>query len=130
MRLSDIAKRMIKVICIFLLLLIAASAAYYRSIAFLPFAAGASLGVALNVLKVILLDRAVSKAVRMEKERAGNYIRIQHFLRFLLTGGVLVAAALLPFISIWGAAAGICTLQIALFFAKRSGDAKPAKDTP
>ena len=123
MRLSDIAKRMMRVIGVLLLLLVAASAVYYRSLDFLPFALGALLGVALNVAKILLLDRSVSRITHMEKEGAGNYIRFQHFFRFLLTGLVLLLAALVPFINIWGAAAGIFTLQIAVFFAKRSSDA-------
>jgi len=119
MRLSDIAKRMTTVMGALLLLLVAASAVYYRTMAFLPFAFGASLGVALNVVKIIMLDRTVGKALQMEQKGAGNYIRIQHFVRFLLTGAVFLLAALVPQISIWGAAAGICTLQIAVFFTKR-----------
>jgi len=130
MRLSDIAKRMMAVMGAMLLLLIAASAVYYRSMAFLPFALGALLGVALNALKVRMLDRAVGKAVDMDGARAGGYIRGQHFLRFLLTGLVFVLAALVPFISLWGAAAGVLTLQVALFFLKRFPDGKPgANDT-
>ena len=119
MRLSDIAKRMMAVMGISLLVLVAASAAYYRSLDFLPFALGTLLGVALNLFKIRLLDRTVDRAMHMEKERAGNYIRFQHFLRFLLTGLLFLLAVLVPFISLWGTAAGICTLQIAVFFAKR-----------
>jgi len=124
MGLSAIAKRVLAVMGAMLLLLIAASAAYYRSLDFLPFALGALLGVALNVVKVLMLDKTVNRAVQMEKARAGNYIRIQLFLRYVLTGLVFLAAALIPFINIWGAAIGVCTLQIALFFAKRLPDGK------
>ena len=120
MRVSALAKRMIITICISLPVLVAASAVYYRSFSFLPFALGALLGAATNVLKIILLDRAVEKLVDMEEEKAKNYVRIQHFLRYILTGAVLVLAAVVPFISIWGAAAGILTYQVALFSMKRS----------
>ncbi|MCL2812358.1 MAG: hypothetical protein FWD25_10810 [Clostridia bacterium] len=116
---SDIAKRMLLVVGALWLLLVAASAIYYRSMDFLPFALGALLGVALNVVKILMLDRAVKNAVRMDEVRAGGYIRLQHFLRLMLTGLVFVLAALVPFISLWGAAAGVLTLQVALFFAKR-----------
>jgi len=119
MGLSDIAKRMLLVVGALWLLLVAASAIYYRSMDFLPFALGALLGVALNVVKILMLDRAVKNAVRMDEVRAGGYIRLQHFLRLMLTGLVFVLAALVPFISLWGAAAGVLTLQVALFFAKR-----------
>ena len=116
---SDIAKRMLLVVGALWLLLVGASAAYYRSRDFLPFALGALLGVALNVAKILMLDRVVKNAVRMDEARAGGYIRLQHFLRLMLTGLVFVLAALVPFISLWGAAAGVLTLQVALFFAKR-----------
>ena len=116
---SDIAKRMMLVVGALWLALVAASAAYYRSMDCLPFALGSLLGVALNVLKIVMLDRAVRRAVQMEEASAGGYVRMQHFLRFLLTGVVFLAAALVPFLSLWGAAAGVLTLQVALFFAKR-----------
>jgi len=120
MQLSDTAKRMTVVIGVSLLLPIAASIAYYRSFAFLPFALGALLGAALNILKVILLDHTVKRVIAMGQKNAENYVRFQHFLRFLLTGLLFGASAFLPFINIWGTAAGICTMQIAVFFAKRS----------
>ena len=128
MPLSDIAKRMTAVIGVSLLLPIAASIAYYRSFAFLPFAFGVLLGAALNVLKVVMLDRTVKRVIDMGKKNAENYVRFQHFLRFLLTGLAFLAAAFLPFINIWGTAAGICTMQIAILFTKRSHDGKKKTD--
>ena len=71
-----------------------------------------------------MLDRAVGKAVQMQQGKVSNYIRLQHFARFLLTGAVFALAALVPFLNIWGAAAGILTLQFAVFFAKRFPDGK------
>jgi len=131
MKLSDIAKRMILVIGISFLVLIAAGIAYYRSFAFLPFALGAFLGTALNVYKVIMLDRTVKKVAGMEKEKAGNYVTVQRFLRFLLTGIILVLSALLTFINVWGAAAGVLTFQIAAFFIKNFNghDENPNEET-
>lgn len=107
---------------ILLLLLFAIGIAYYRSLAFFPFALGAALGVAASALKVVMLDRAIKKAVKMEATAAGNYIGIQNFLRLLLTGLALVLSAVLPFINIWGAAAGVISLQVALYFVKNSGN--------
>jgi len=115
---SEIAKRMMTVVCILFLLLIAASIVYYRSTAFLPFALGCLLGTALNVVKIILLDRTVGKMVHMAKEDAANYARLQHFVRYLLTGLIFLASALISFISIWGTAAGIFTFQIAMYLTK------------
>ena len=45
----------------------------------------------------------------------GAYGGGQYFVRFLLTGAVLVLAARSEYISLWGAIAGIFTLQIAAY---------------
>lgn len=125
MRLSAIAKRMLLVVCLSLPLLAAGGFAYYRSLAlFLPFLCGALLGTALGVGKVILLDRAVAGIAGMEKERGMNYARLQQLLRFLLTGAVLVIAALLPFERrqpLWGAAASVLAYQAAVYALKLFG---------
>ncbi|MGI6161247.1 MAG: ATP synthase subunit I [Christensenellales bacterium] len=115
---SDLSKKMIKTIGILLLIIIAAGAAFYRSLDVLPFALGAVLGAAVSALKVILLERAIDKALKMETKAADNYIRLQHFLRLLLTGAVLMLAVFVPFINLWGAAAGIITFQIAVYLLK------------
>ncbi|MCL2767712.1 MAG: hypothetical protein FWE49_03175 [Synergistaceae bacterium] len=109
-------KKMIKVIVISSLIIIAAGAVYYRSLSVLPFAVGVFLMAALNVFKIIMLGRTIERAISMEEKKAGSFIRFQHLLRFLLTGLVLVIAAKTPFISLWGAAAGIFTLQIAAYY--------------
>ena len=129
MKLSDVAKKMIFILGIAFLILLAAGftgSFFISALEFLPFALGALLGALLNVFKVWMLDRTVKKVVGMEAAKAGNYVRMQQLLRFVLTGLVLVAAALIPFISIWGAAVGVLTFQIALPFMKRgikNGDA-------
>jgi len=112
---------MITVIGISVLVLIAAGVAIYRSLEALYFALGVVLTSALNVLKVFMLERTVKKAVDMEEAVAGkNYVRLQYLLRYFLTGIVLLAAGLVsvyvkpPFINIWGAVAGVFTLQVAV----------------
>jgi len=122
---SDIAKRMVLVMCASLPLLIGGSAAYYRSWAFLPFAGGALLGAALSVIKIISLDRTVKKAMDMEAQRAGNYVRAQGLLRFLLTGLALALPAFairwgVPPGLFWGTAAGVLMHQIAVYSMKLS----------
>ena len=94
------------------LVLIAGSAVFYRSLLFLPFALGVFLTCALNCLKVVMLERAVEKA--MDKgSGAKGYMGLQYLLRFLLTGIVLALAATQDFISLWGAIAGIFTFPVA-----------------
>ena len=82
----------------------------------LPFSVFSSFYV--GSLKVFLLDHAVDKAVKMEQKHAGNYMSIQHMLRLLLSGIVLVLGALVPQISLWGVAAGILAFQLAAYSLK------------
>ena len=128
---SVLTKKMIICICLAALAFIAAGAVYYRSYETLPFALGVALTSALNALKVVMLERAVAKAVDMSDLEAGkNYMRGQYFLRFLFTGLVLAAAAIAPdnIVNIWGAAAGIFTFQIAAIMTKfvKADDGAPA----
>ncbi|MGF7145198.1 cell division protein FtsX [Anaerotaenia torta] len=115
MQLADLSKKVTLTICILTPILILASALYYRSLSCLPFIWGALLGAAVSIAKVFLLERAVNQAVNMEKKTASGYIQLQHLLRLLLTGAVLMLAALVPAISLWGAAAGIMTYQIGIY---------------
>ena len=118
---SHASKKMILVIGISVLVLIVAGAIFYRSIEALYFAIGVILTSALNVLKVAMLERTVKKVIDMDEPNAGkNYVRFQYLIRYFLTGLVLLAAGLVsayvkpPFINIWGAVAGVFTLQIAV----------------
>ena len=106
---------MILVICVSALIIMAGGAVYYRSLEALAFALGAFLSSALNVLKVIMLERNVLKILDMKDAGEGkSYIRFQYLIRYVLTGALLVAAALIPFINIWGAIIGVLTMQVAV----------------
>lgn len=115
MKLSNLAKRMIVAILIVTLVCLIGSVLYYRSLGFFPFLFGLVLGSGVSIAKVILLERAVDKALSMDKERAGTYVSIHHLFRLLLTGIALFIGAVVPQISLWGAAAGIFAYQVALY---------------
>ena len=127
---SAIAKKMMRILCILLFVLVAAAVLYYRSFSFLPFALGALLGTAVSAGKVLLLDRAVDKAIAMEKKKAGNYITLQHLLRMVLTAGVLISGAIIPVISLWGVAAGIFAYPISMYVLKYSPHASDSSNVP
>ncbi|MCL2031452.1 MAG: hypothetical protein FWG93_07885, partial [Oscillospiraceae bacterium] len=71
------------------------------------------------------LERAVARTVEMEEKQGVNYIRMQYFLRYLLTGAVLAAAAFAPdnILSLWGAIAGVVTLPLAVYALRIFGGA-------
>lgn len=115
MQLADLSKKVTLTICILAPVLIAASAIYYRSLDCLPFIWGVLLGAAVSVAKVFLLKGAINRVVDMEQKAASAYVQLQHLLRLFLTAAVLVLAALVPAISLWGAIAGIMTYQIGIY---------------
>jgi len=109
---------MLKTVGISFFVIVAAGAAVYRSAETLPFALGAALGVAVNAAKIVMLDRAVDKAIGFSAEKSGNYIRLNYLIRFALTGAVLYIAVVAPFINMWGAAAGVVSMQAAVIAAR------------
>ena len=114
-KLSGTAKNMILVICILAAVFIIASAIFYRSFAFVPFAIGVLMGAGTSVVKIILLNRIIERAVAGDPQVTGRGFTGQYFLRFVLTGVMLLVAAVVPFISLWGAAAGILTLPLSAY---------------
>ena len=123
--LSIPSKKMIIMIGITALIIITGGAVVYRSIEAFYFAFGVIITSALNVLKVVLLERTVKKVADMDQPDAGkNYVRLQYLLRYFLTGLILLGAGLVyvyvepPFINVWGAVAGIFTLQISVLIVR------------
>jgi predicted outer membrane lipoprotein len=81
------------------------------------FTLGVLLTTGLNIVKAVWLERVVERAVAMEnQDAAANLIRVQYLLRFLFTGLVLVFAALVPVVDLWGAVAGIFTFHAAKYY--------------
>jgi hypothetical protein len=125
MNLTLPAKKIVLFIGIVVIVIIAAGAAIYRSHEAFYFAFGVILTSLLNVFKILMLDHAVRKAIDLNEPNIGkNYLRLQYLIRYLLTGMVLLAAGLIsvyvdpPFINIWGAVAGIFTLQISVIIVR------------
>jgi len=118
MMLSNISNRMIIAICVLAIVAVAGSIVFYSVsdnyiIDFIPFAAGAALGAALNILKVIMIRRIVNKVTNVEKPVSPLYIQGQFFLRFILTIVVLALAIFFDFINLIGVVAGLLTMPIA-----------------
>jgi len=154
---EPMTKPIINMIFITAIIIIVIGTAFHivsaRPFATIPFALGVAVTSALNIVKLKMLDRTVLKVVNMDNQEAGkNTIRVQHLLRFLLTGIVLVAVGFIqnyttappffsnrefylpiwallfpngpeslleaPFISLWGALAGLFTMQLSVVMAR------------
>ncbi len=54
---------------------------------------GFLLGTGFSILKLILLEKTLAKAMEMPQEKAIGYTRFHYSLRYILTGAVLLIAA-------------------------------------
>ncbi len=115
MDLSKIAKKMIQTILIIAVIAVTISIVYYRSLDFLPFLYGVVVGTFSSVLKVVLLDRAVDKAVAMDKKSAHRYVTKQHFLRMIISALALILGAFVDLISLWGVIVGVLSYQLGAY---------------
>jgi hypothetical protein len=127
MKWSKAARKMVPVILVSSLAIIIAGAVLYRSLdKAVPFMAGVLAMTAFNIYKVYLIERTIRKTLEMTDIQAGqNYIRLQAFLRFFLTGAALLATAFAPLLFtgdaqirasvVYGACAGAVTFHIAAF---------------
>lgn len=117
MNVHTIAKKMILWVVVVTFICVLASLIYYRSLAFLPFLFGAILGAGVSILKIFMLERAVTKSLTPEVSNPNAYITGQNLLRFALTAAALLAGALIDQISLWGVVAGVFSFQIAVYAA-------------
>ena len=106
---------MIAIVIIAAIIIIAA-AIFYPSAGFLHFAIGVSMTSVANIIKVALLKWAAVRAVNMgEGANVGNFVRVQYFARFFLTGAVMFLSVLISQNAIWGAIAGVFTLPVSAY---------------
>jgi hypothetical protein len=63
----------------------------------IPFAAGVFAAMCLNTVKVILMKRSVNNSLQRESTAAKNYLKMQYFLRLVLTGTVFLILGLIHF---------------------------------
>lgn len=130
MKLSNLAKKMVSTILIIAMACVLLSIIYYRSLKFFPFALGVFLGSAVSITKVLLLERAVDKALTMDQVKAGIYVSMQHVLRLLLSGIALLLGAVVEQISLWGVVAGILAFQLAVYYVNFHKEVKPGGERP
>lgn len=130
MKLSNLAKKIVSTILIIAMACVLLSIIYYRSLKFFPFALGVFLGSAVSITKVLLLERAVDKAITMDQVKAGIYVSMQHVLRLLLSGIALLLGAVVEQISLWGVVAGILAFQLAVYYVNFHKEVKPGGEKP
>lgn len=76
---------------------------------------GLAFGTIITLLKTVLLERTVNKALDMNKHKADSYMRLHYMLRYTITGVVLVVAALEDSISLIGLIIGLLAMRPAVY---------------
>ena len=76
---------------------------------------GVLVGFAFTVIRLIWLDQTVRVAVTKDEKNAARYARWQYVLRYIVSIGVLAAAALIPQINLYSTMIAMFTLKIATF---------------
>lgn len=80
-----------------------------------PYIIGLLIGGFISVIKVVMMEISLTKAVQMEPHRATNYAKAQYFLRMALTFLVLAAGVYTPVIGFIGLVIGLFALKPAAF---------------
>ena len=85
---------------------------------------GLLFGLIFSILKLMLMQNSIKKSLTMPEGKAQKYANVQYMIRYVLTGVVLVVAALESSINLLGVFLGLLSMKVAaymqLFVAKRN----------
>lgn len=76
---------------------------------------GIALGTVVSVIKVILLEKTLNKAVDMSPEDAKNYTKSRYTLRLVLSVVLIVVAFKIPCFDVIGVIVGLLLIQPAVY---------------
>ncbi len=76
------------------------------------FCGGLAFGAFFSAFKIILTERSIEHTVNLNNEKSAEaYARAQYALRYFITGGVLISAALIDSVNLYGAIVGVLLAQ-------------------
>lgn len=81
----------------------------------LSFTMGLLFGLIFSILKLKLMQNTIEKAVRMPEGKAQKYTNVQYMIRYVLTGIVLVVAALEPSVDLLGVFFGLFSMKVGAY---------------
>ncbi|MEG0013463.1 MAG: ATP synthase subunit I [Cellulosilyticaceae bacterium] len=76
---------------------------------------GILFGLAISLLKLKLMESTFTKAVSMQEAKAKVYTQRHYMIRYLLTGVVLLVAAMEPGISLLGVFFGLVSMKVGAY---------------
>ncbi len=72
---------------------------------------GITFGLVFSLLKLKLMENTITKCLTMPEGKAQKYANVQYMIRYILTGVVLVIAALEPSINLLGVFFGLISMK-------------------
>lgn len=109
----DVLKKLIVVVVALGVIVFGIGSFWTESILFWFF--GILLGTGISVIKVIMLNNTLNKAVEMSPEDAKNYTRSRYTFRLVLSIVMVVVAVKIPYISVVGVIVGLLLVQPAVY---------------
>ena len=76
---------------------------------------GIIFGLVFSLLKLKLMQNTLAKAVTLPEGKAQKYANVQYMIRYILTGVVLVIAALEPSINLLGVFFGLISMKVGAY---------------
>ena len=76
---------------------------------------GMTFGLVFSLLKLRLMQNTIAKAITMPEAKAQKYANVQYMIRYILTGVVLVVAALEPSVSLLGVFFGLVSMKVGAY---------------
>lgn len=76
---------------------------------------GIVFGLVFSLLKLKLMQNTIAKAIAMPEGKAQKYANVQYMIRYILTGVVLVIAALEPSINLLGVFFGLLSMKVGAY---------------
>ena len=110
--LTEVTQKMILIIAVLAGLICLGGLVFFRSMEAFYFANGVILASALNVLKVIMLEKMVKKLSASAESYPIHRVYLQYIMRFALTAVVLLIGVFVPFVNLVGVVAGVFTLPL------------------
>lgn len=111
----ELFKDNILIVCMILFSLIAEIIGVLLVSNKLDFTLGIIFGLVFAILKLMLMKNTIRKAITMTEAKAQKYANGQYMIRYILTGVVLVVAALLSTTFLLGTFLGLMSMKVAAY---------------
>ncbi|MGL5677539.1 MAG: ATP synthase subunit I [Cellulosilyticaceae bacterium] len=76
---------------------------------------GVFLGLVIAILKLKLMKNTLTKAMAMPEDKAKSYTQRHYMIRYILTGVLLLVAALTPGVSLLGVFIGLLSMKVGAY---------------